>query len=215
MHQNEIEENHWFLKPFFGVPAHNNKLLQVLYPAFSLFAIAEALIILEHKKRLGPLLKIYEKFANMLYKMPDTAKIAIGGLQFSTGFAMLILVLTSFIRTVRNKENFSNKIDNTSRYSKLNDFCYWLGALGAGLAMVVLPFTFDIGATQNIDFNLKGAVFNSNEFLLLVAAGILALALTMSIISTFFPNLTRPRSVQEGMQVAGNLQKGGYASSVG
>ncbi len=199
-----IAKNHKLLRPFFGIPAHNSKVLQILYPLFSLILIVNAIkIILERyhlKQKVSPLLK------GLLSELPYVARVLFAILMYSSQCILAILCLVSFVRvivlykknTVDGKTeyvftNWNNKIKHTSSYSKVNDLLYWFGSFGAILSCGCTIYNI-ISNDRITDIEVLGEVLSADKIIIFISAVLLIIALLMSLISTFIPSLTEPQS---------------------
>ena len=200
----QVGKNHYLLKPFFGIPNHNSKTLQILYPLVSLILIAYSLSIMPETYQLK---KFISSTFSFLQKMPTTLQFIGKLLMLSSPFIMSILCIVSFVRLVciykvekqedgKNKyihQNWTNKLEYSSYYSKINDGLYWLGAIGAVLSLGFIIYNM-ITNFKIDNFKISGELLSADKVIIFVSAIILSLAVLMSIISTFAPCLTQPKS---------------------
>ncbi|MBQ4875440.1 MAG: hypothetical protein HRK26_04980 [Rickettsiaceae bacterium H1] len=196
-----------FLQPFFGFPSNNNKVLQILYPLFSVLLIAYTARKLLDKEKvrkyIGP---IAQKISLAITKLHKTTFIIVNTIFIITPFVLTGLFFTSLFRTICNQKNFEDKWENTSKYSKVNDFLYFLGA-GLTMLSIFTPFYSLIVNVQTPDLTISGEKFTFTDVTLCVSASLLALALIMSLISMVAPSLTEPSSYIEESKTESKDQK--------
>lgn len=184
------KKNGLLLRPFFGIPSHNNKAIQLLYAVSSIALIAHVI------NRMPESYKIKQWFNPVFTSIKSAPK----WLQNTINYALLassitlsFLFFVSLFRTIFSKQNFNDKLNNTSHYSQINDIVYWLGA-GVILSSLIIPcFKLIYGITIP-EINIAGEALSIDNLLLFIGAGFILTGLTMSLISTMVPSLTLPKS---------------------
>ncbi len=179
-------ENNIVTKRLFGVPAHTNKVLQLLYTFVSINFVLNTSILLLLKERIRSII------ATIGIKTPQmTNSKAIQLLSFFAPAALASLFVWSLIRVTSNIENCHNTFYNTTKYSKCNNFLYF-GAGGITLLSLVFPIYSFLAEIAVPPCEVYGINFTPVEIMYCISSIMLLFALTMSLISTIAPQLTRP-----------------------
>ena len=189
-----IKKNHKVLQPIFGIPAHNNKLLQLLYPLLSSLLIAYAVYKLLQKEKMKKFIEsLCEKLGCIPPEISPTSHAVFKIIFVNTSIIFGLLFCISLIRTISSKQNFEGKWQDTSKYSKINDFLYFSGAATVIIAAII-PFYALLSDTK-LPYTKDN--FSVDEITLYIATALLACALIMSLVSIVLPSLTEPNSFIE------------------